>query len=188
MNKILSILAKVLAAVVLVSALVYYNFIDKVEATEGVEVGDICPNFTVQTIVNDGETFSLSEETFTLYEHTGKVRIVNFWATWCGGCIAEMPDFNRFAVDYPEVEVITITCKPYETADVFTWLTTQKPEWTDYTLTFGYSEGEMLNRTLGAKKGSLPMTVILDKDGKIVFNKEISRDYEQLKELVLPLL
>ena len=188
MNKIVSIVAKVLAAVVLITALVYYNFIDKVEMTEGVEVGDICPNFTVQTIVNDGENFSLSEETFTLYEYSGKVRIVNFWATWCSGCIAEMPDFNRFAEDYPEVEVITITCKPYETSDVFTWLKTNKPEWTEYKLTFGYCESEMLNRTLGAKKGSLPMTIVVDKDGKIVFNKEISRDYEQLKEIVLPLL
>ena len=188
-KRLASIIAQVLALVVLVSALVYYNFIDKSgEAVEGVDVGDICPNFTVQRIVDDGETFSLGEETYTLYENEGKVRIINFWATWCSGCIAEMPDFNRIATDYPEIDVVAITCQPYETTDVFEWLNKNQTAWLGYDISFGYSANERLNATLGAKKGSLPMTVILDKDGTIVFNKEISRDYEQLKEIIEPLL
>lgn len=35
--------------------------------------------------------------TFTLAEVPGKVKVVNFWATWCAPCIGEMPDLNAIS-------------------------------------------------------------------------------------------
>lgn len=42
------------------------------------------PDFTLQTM--EGETFTLSE-------YKGNVVVLNFWATWCGPCREEIPDF-----------------------------------------------------------------------------------------------
>jgi thiol-disulfide isomerase/thioredoxin len=39
----------------------------------------------------------------------GKVSIIDFWATWCEPCIAEIPKFNQLQQEYPNVQVIGIT-------------------------------------------------------------------------------
>ena len=41
--------------------------------------------------------------------HSGKVAIIDFWATWCEPCIAEIPKFNQLHDQYPNIQVIGIT-------------------------------------------------------------------------------
>lgn len=53
----------------------------------GLEKGNIAPDFELETL--DGETVSLSD-------FRGKRVMLNFWATWCPPCRAEMPDMQKF--------------------------------------------------------------------------------------------
>ena len=38
-----------------------------------------------------------------------RIRVVNLWATWCGPCVAEMPDLQKIAARFPHVEVIGVS-------------------------------------------------------------------------------
>ena len=61
--------------------------------------GDIAPDFTAE--LSGGGSFKLSD-------YDDKVVLINFWATWCGYCIDEMPTFERLKSD--GIEDFEIVC------------------------------------------------------------------------------
>ena len=66
---------------------------------EGLEKGQIAPNFTLET---------LTGETVTLADFKGKKVILNFWATWCPPCRTEMPHFQDYYEQYAERDNVVI--------------------------------------------------------------------------------
>lgn len=65
-----------------------------------VEAGHDAPVLT--TPYADGRAFDLSSE-------GAEVVVVNFWATWCGPCRMEIPDFSAFANANPDVKVLGVS-------------------------------------------------------------------------------
>ena len=74
-----------LTALVLAAALIYGPAVSTARAADSLRVGDAAPEFTITTL--DGETVSLSD-------YRGKVVFLNFWASWCPPCRAEMPSIE----------------------------------------------------------------------------------------------
>lgn len=48
---------------------------------------------------------SLNGGVFTLSEHRGKIIVLNIWATWCGPCIKEIPDFIELQNEFRDKNV-----------------------------------------------------------------------------------
>ncbi len=74
--------------------------------------GDIAPDFTAE--LSGGGSFKLSD-------YDDKVVLINFWATWCGYCVDEMPGLERLKNDGIEgLEIVCVNCGEDEgTVDSF---------------------------------------------------------------------
>ena len=74
------------------------------------ELTNPAPNFTV--LDYNGNQVQLSD-------YIGKPIVLNFWATWCGYCKLEMPDFERARQENPDVLFLMVnaTDGEYETVD-----------------------------------------------------------------------
>ena len=179
------IVAWSMALILLVGALLYFNvFAEQADVTD-VMIGKPCDDFSLQIYAeNDRGSFKLLDDKFTLSEQKGSVVVINFWATWCGPCVAELPYFNQLAEAYPEVKVVAIHGS--STEDVARFIvksTATKDSWRDYKVIFLQDELEgTLCKTFQALGGNSkwPMTLIVDADGNVTYTKQGSITYDKL--------
>nr|WP_251125911.1 TlpA disulfide reductase family protein [Exiguobacterium sp. s22] len=68
-------------------------------ASTGLNIGQIPPSFALQR--TDGSTFDLASL-------RGQRVVVNFWASWCPPCRAEMPDMANFAKKRDDVTIVAV--------------------------------------------------------------------------------
>lgn len=136
--------------------------------------GDASLDFAVQ--LNTGEDFTLSEQ-------TGKVVLLNFWATWCGPCVEEMPALQSLYDEYGDggdVRIVLINAG--ESAQTVHRFLSQN----SYTVPCVYDTDSTVNMQYGVD--AIPYTVILNKDGTTAATFEGSygceTQYELYKEAI----
>jgi thiol-disulfide isomerase/thioredoxin len=98
----------------------------------------------------------------------GRPLVINFWATWCPPCIEEMPLLDNFfrqnsskgwqivgiAIDQPSAVRRFLAAQPVH-----------------YPIALGGLNGNHLGRELGNESGSLPYTLVLDAQGRVMERK-----------------
>ncbi|HLG50959.1 MAG TPA: redoxin domain-containing protein [Chloroflexota bacterium] len=92
------ILALLLFLMVAVGAL-WWFLADRPASSDLPAVGTLAPDFTLDDVAGRAVTLSA---------YRGKTVILNFWATWCPPCRAEMPAINAAARRYPNVVVLAV--------------------------------------------------------------------------------
>jgi cytochrome c-type biogenesis protein len=127
---------------------------------------------------------TLDAQPFHLTSLRGRVVLLNFWATWCIPCRAEIPEFNAMQKDFQArgFTMVGASVSPVDTTDAIRSF--QKDVKQDYTVIRGAEE-------IGAKFGNgpgLPVTYLLDRDGRIrqKFIGQTSR--ENFEAAIKPLL
>jgi len=174
-----------LALAVLVTALVYYNFL--APTAEVYDDLEDCPNFTYTTVYDTKGAYKDGEkiQSFSVQENRGTVTVLNFWYTSCGPCVAELPAFNRVKEEYGDkVTVVAVHETGLETnAAIQNFIdasTSVKTSWSDYSIIFALDISPKSYDVLGGK-GAYPMTVIVDANGKITYTRQGSMSEELLK-------
>jgi len=126
----------------------------KAEAVEAAPAAVMAAKFT-----------DLDGNSRVLGQLSGKVIVVNFWATWCTPCLEEMPGFARLQARWESRGVRFVGLANDDPVKVKTFgekLAINYPLWT------GDAAVMDLSRRLGNRIGVLPHTVLIDGDGKVI--------------------
>jgi thiol-disulfide isomerase/thioredoxin len=125
----------------------------------------------------------LRGRTVRLESFRGKVVLLNFWATWCPPCRAEIPDLVALQRDHGAkgLQVVGVTCPPYSRAAVTKFVKDQK---VTYPILLG-TKG-LAARLTGTDV--LPTTLVIDRDGSVRATIEGILTPEEVAEKILPLL
>ncbi|HEY4316466.1 MAG TPA: TlpA disulfide reductase family protein [Herbaspirillum sp.] len=92
----------------------------------------------------------------------GKPLLINFWASWCGPCVEEMPELVALHHEKPDLQIIGIGV---DTADKLNEFAAKLK--IDYPLYVGGSNAIGIMRDLGNAVGGLPFTLLVGADGTI---------------------
>ncbi len=105
---------------------------------------------------------------------TGKLLLVNFWATWCGPCVSEFPDIQATYRMYRNREFAFVTVSendPKEKAGVLKVLQTQHASGVN--LIFATADTSALEEAFDHNMGAaVPFTVLIAPNGDIVYQEE----------------
>lgn len=92
----------------------------------------------------------------------GRPLVVNFWASWCGPCRAEMPMLDEFArsnADQLDLVGVTVDFRPADATDFLGEVPVDFDSWFD-------PDGQVLGRDLSVR--AMPTTLFVDADGIVV--------------------
>lgn len=116
-----------------------------------------------------------------------KMMLVSFWATWCGSCIHEFPDFEDTFRMYSvrDFDLVTIAANmPDEKPSVLRLL--EKMHATSRNFLFDSTDTAALQAAFDpAWKSAVPYTVLIAPDGKVLYQKQGSVDILELRRTIL---
>jgi len=109
-----------------------------------------------------------------LQNKSDKLRLINVWATWCGPCVSEFPDFITIYRMYRkrDFEFISISAdKPEKKDKVLQFLKKQQASNTNYIYT-GDDKYKLIEAIDPNWQGALPYTILVEPGGKIIYAKQ----------------
>ncbi len=121
--------------------------------------GTLFPDFNEKDL--DGKPLSIAN-------YKGKVVLIDFWATWCGPCVHEMPNVLKTYEKYHDkgFEIIGVSLDK-DKEKLVAFIKENNVQWPQY------FDGQGWQNKLSSQYGvnSIPSTYLLDKEGKIIGKK-----------------
>ena len=106
----------------------------------------------------------MSGATWTTEQLRGRVTVIDFWATWCAPCLAELPRLKRMRESYArhELEILGVALEPGARRALVSWLNRNRVDWPQIQER-GYDSP--LASAFGVR--ALPATIVVNAEGRI---------------------
>ncbi len=127
-----------------------------------------------ESLVDRIQMEDLDGKEIKLADLRGKTIFLNYWATWCRPCLAEMPDLDKAARILTEENFVFLAASD-EGIDKIKKFAAKY----DYSFQFVHLKNSVFDLDIMA----LPTTMVIDETGKIVYNEVGARDWSNEKEL-----
>ena len=153
------------------------NLNDEYMKSSLVQLNQVAPEFSFLT--NDGKTVSLSD-------FKGKVVLINFFATWCGPCMQEMPfiekDIWEKLKNNPNFTILSIG-RDHSKEEINAFIQKKK-----FTFPIYADKGKAIYNLFATKY--IPRNYLIDQNGKVVYTSTgfSTEEFEQLKAKINDLL
>ena len=136
--------------------------------------GEAAPDFTIEKF--GGGTIALSEA-----RARGKVVMLDFWATWCGPCVEELPSLTKVAKEYEKQGLVFIAANHDGDDDQKVSVALFLERMPDLAPYVGFADDP-----LAAKFNvqALPTLVFIGKDGKLIESHRGALSERQLRSRI----
>lgn len=134
---------------------------------------------TEKTLAPDFALKDLSGKTVKLSDLRGKKVYINFWATWCGYCVEEMPDIQKIYTENKDNNLVVLAVNVAESGRMAkAFMDKNKLSFT--VLLDG--DGSVASKQYGV--GGFPTSIFVNSDGTISSSVEGMMSYESMKSAV----
>ncbi|MBS1977880.1 MAG: TlpA family protein disulfide reductase [Bacteroidetes bacterium] len=117
----------------------------------------------------------LNGDQIDLTDYKGQTVFINFWATWCGPCIKEMPTIDKAQIALKDKGVVFLIASDEEPAEIKEFMENRP---------FNFHYVQLTNME-ELKIPALPTTYIFDEAGKLKFSETGTRDWSEPNNLNL---
>ena len=123
-------------------------------ADERSQLAERLPEFSLETLAGTQQSIG---------SWPGKPLLINFWATWCGPCLREIPMLKELQTHRPDLQVVGIAVDRREPVVGFA----DKMQF-NYPILIGESAGWEAAAAFGVNVYALPFTVFTAADGSVL--------------------
>jgi len=109
---------------------------------------------------------SLDKGSFSLSDFAGKILVINLWASWCGPCRREVPDYEKVRKEYVgrAVEFIALTAEDPNTSSN---RVKQFVREVNFGFRMGWADRETASALMNGRT-AIPQTLVIASDGRIL--------------------
>lgn len=139
-------------------------------------VGAPLPHLDLRTVAEDNK--------LDLEHYTGQVVLLNYWATWCGPCIEEMPELEKLRRAYKDEGLVIICVSDEARYRLLSFMETSAFEM----ISAYIRDSNAASRSFVEKVEVRPVSFIVDRQGVVRDAIIGASDYEGLEKAVLKYL